>query len=83
VELRDGWGAVAGELAVGGPTGFVVFPGGGRDLEVAAVTPVPPGTYTALAIVDFGGDHLVAGDAVFEIPGSPVVRGADEAAPER
>ncbi|MBN1825046.1 MAG: SPOR domain-containing protein [Candidatus Eisenbacteria bacterium] len=67
-EIRDGGGAALDTLALGVEGRFTLFPGGTRELRVSGDRDLAPGTYTALAIVDFGGDYLVAGDAVFEVP---------------
>jgi hypothetical protein len=75
IELRGEDGAVRAKLPLGTGGRFLLFPA--RDLEVAAspATPLPPGTYTAVAILDFGGRHLVASEAVFEVPGSTPLGG--------
>jgi hypothetical protein len=75
VELRDAHGAIAEKIPMGSLGRFVIFPDGARRLAVRPTEPLGPGTYTALAIIDFGGDHLVAGDALLEIPAPVVVRG--------
>jgi hypothetical protein len=83
VELRDSEGAAVETVFVGSEGRFALFPDGFRDLALQGEAPLAPGDYTALAIVDFGGDYLVAGDAFFEVPGSapaptaPVVASAD------
>jgi hypothetical protein len=69
VELRTSAGAVAETLSLGSKGEFLLFPGGRRNLAAASALRLPPGTYTALAVVDFGGDHLVAGEDVFRIDG--------------
>lgn len=80
VELRDAQGAVAEKIPLGSVGRFVIFPDGERRLAVRPTGPLGAGTYTALAIIDFGGEHLVAGDTLLEIPSPVVVRG--EAASE-
>lgn len=72
VEVRDSEGAVAEKIPMGSLGRFVIFPDGKRVLAVKPTQPLGPGVYTALAIVDFGGDHLVAGDMLLEIPSSVV-----------
>jgi len=79
VEVRDSEGAIAEKIPMGSLGRFVIFPDGKRELAVRPTTPLGPGVYTALAIVDFGGDHLVAGDMLLEVPAS-VVAGAGESA---
>jgi len=65
VELRDTAGKIVATLPLGSRGEFWVYPDSRRDLSAVAPGPLAPGTYTALAIVDFGGDHLVAGDAIY------------------
>jgi hypothetical protein len=69
VELRNSRGEVAEVLTYGKNGSFWVFPGGERSLSVVSRAALPPETYTALSIVDFGGEHLVAGEEVFRIAG--------------
>jgi hypothetical protein len=73
VELRDESGAIAEKIPLGTRGQFVVFPDGERRIAVHPPESLSSGTYTALAIVDFGGDHLVAGDTLLEIRAQPVV----------
>jgi len=67
IELQDLQGTVLEELPLGTQGEFWVFPGVARELTVQAEHSLAPGTYTALAVVDFGGEHLVAGDTVVTI----------------
>lgn len=85
VELRDREGAAVETVFVGEDGRFALFPDGYRELALQAEAPLAPGGYTALAIVDFGGDYLVAGDAFFEVPDAapesrgPIIAAAGEA----
>ena len=76
VELHDGLGTVAEKLPLGAAGRFVLFPGGSRDLTVTCTAPLAPGPWTALAVVDFGAEHLVAGDTVFDVGPSVMARGS-------
>jgi hypothetical protein len=67
IEIRDKNGAALETLKLGSNGEFLLFPGSPRDLTVPSHTPLGAGTYTALAIVDFGGEHLVAGEEVFNV----------------
>lgn len=67
VELRDSEGTTVDTLPVGEDGRFTLFPDSYRDLTLEGEAPIAPGSYTALAIVDFGGPYLVAGDAVFSV----------------
>jgi hypothetical protein len=75
LELRDATGAVAEKIPMGSLGRFVVFPDGERTIAARPRPDLPPGTYTALALIDFGGDHLVAGDVLLEVPAPAVARG--------
>lgn len=77
VELRDERGAIAAKVPLGSLGRFVIFPDAARNLVAQVSAPLAPGIYTALAIVDFGGPHLIAGDTVFEVAGSVIVSGDD------
>lgn len=59
---------IRGEIVtkVGIPS-FRVLPGGKRRVQASLQLPLPPGEYIALAILDFGGDFLVAGQIHFHI----------------
>lgn len=75
VELRNSAGAVAETLLLGAEGKFSVFPDGERELPAAIDTELEADTYTALAVVDFGGDQLVAGDAVFRVTSEGLLPG--------
>lgn len=72
VEIRDTRGEVVEAIKLGSNGEFLVFPGAARDLSASGESRLPPGTYTALAVVDFGGEHLVAGEEVFRVGGVPL-----------
>lgn len=72
VEIRDARGEAVETIKLGSNGEFLVFPGGARELTASGGGRLAPGTYTALAVVDFGGDHLVAGEEVFRIEGVPL-----------
>lgn len=81
VEFQDERGAVIEAVPLGTRGEFWVFPGGRRDLRARPAKPLPAGTYTALAVVDFGGAHRVAGDTVVTIdaaPAKPAIRVAED-----
>jgi hypothetical protein len=46
---------------------FRMLPGGSRQLLVPLELNLPPGDYVALAILDFGGDFLLAGQSRFRV----------------
>lgn len=48
---------------------FSILPGGKRRLEISYQKELPFGKYITLAIIDYGGDNLVAGQAFFELRG--------------
>ena len=75
VELRNSGGTVAETLLLGTEGKFSVFTDGKRELSAAIDMELEADTYTALAVVDFGGDHLVAGDAVFRVTSEGLLPG--------
>jgi hypothetical protein len=68
IELRDARGMVARKVLLGTEGRFVLFPGGVRRLAVLPAPPLEPGEYTAVAFVDYGGRHRVAGETRIRIP---------------
>jgi hypothetical protein len=50
---------------------FYVFPGRDRLLTVQIEKTLPPGEYIAVAVLDYGGESLVAGESHFTIPANP------------
>lgn len=75
LEIRDPHGDVSEVLPLGTDGEFWIFPGGRRNLSTESHLPLSPGVYTALAIVDFGGDFLVAGEQIFKVlPEGPITR---------
>lgn len=65
IELRDEMGEPLETLSM---EGFSVFPDGERIIKTSKEIILDPGEYSAMVIIDFGGDYLVAGDAFFEVP---------------
>jgi hypothetical protein len=79
VELRNSRGEILETLQPGTRGEFLIFPGTGRELPVKSSLTLPADSYTVLAVVDYGGDNLVAGEEVFRVgkpqrnkPASPV-----------
>lgn len=64
IEIRDELGNTVEELNI---NKFNVYPDGKRIIKTEIPQTLKPGEYSALAVIDFGGDHLVAGEAFFEI----------------
>ncbi len=64
VEVRDRTGQTVGSTPI---EPFRVLPGATRELAVALPEGLAPGVYVALAILDFGAEFLVAGQAGFEL----------------
>jgi hypothetical protein len=69
VELRDAQGDAVESLSFNSGGKFWLFPGSDRELVVTTGAKLPPGIYTALSIIDFGGDHLIAGEDMFQVEG--------------
>jgi len=64
VEIRD----TAGQTVTSMPVDvFRILPGSRRILSVQLEDTLPPGKYVALAVIDFDGDFLVAGQSVFSV----------------
>lgn len=64
VEFRDEKGATVDKVDI---KRFRILPEAKRILEIPYEGKLKPGRYLALAIIDFGGDYLVAGQRKFEI----------------
>ncbi|HUG40067.1 MAG TPA: hypothetical protein VMM12_06270 [Longimicrobiales bacterium] len=66
VEIRTEEGDVVAVVPV---PPFSVLPGRVRRTIVPLAPALPAGRYLAIPILDFGGDYLAGGQAVFEVPG--------------
>lgn len=66
IEVKDEDGELVQSLALGDDGSFAVYPGTKRELKQKTMSELKPGYYVALAIVDFGGDSLIAGEIEFE-----------------
>ena len=64
VEIRDEMGATVKTIGLGK---FRTYPECKRIVRTEIPKTLKPGEYSALVVIDFGGDHLVAGEAFFEI----------------
>jgi len=64
IEFRDETGKTIAQIKI---KEFPILPGDKRILELTSKNKLLPGKYVALAVIDFQGDHLVAGQRVFEI----------------
>lgn len=67
IEVRNSQGDVVETLKPGTDGRFLVFPGATRQLSASSTLRLPEDTYTVLALVDFGGETLVAGEEIFEV----------------
>ena len=67
VEIRDEDGQTIRELLLNRKGKFTGFPYGKRVVEAEILEKLPPRSYVALAIIDFGGEDLVAGEMEFEV----------------
>lgn len=67
IEVRSSWGEVIETLTPGTDGRFLVFPGAKRELSASSTLRLPADTYTVLALVDYGGETVVAGEEVFEV----------------
>lgn len=66
LEVRTATGEVVATAPV---VDFSVLPGRHRVINVAMPGNLKPGRYLAIPILDFGGDFLAAGQALFEVSG--------------
>ena len=64
IEIRDEMGEAVKTI---GLVGFSTFPECKRIVRTEIPKTLKPGEYSALVVIDFGGEHLVAGEAFFEI----------------
>lgn len=62
IEIRTVEGEVAGHEEI---EEFASLPGQEWNLETPIESQLPPGEYIALAVLDYGGDSLIAGEARF------------------
>jgi len=58
IEFRRLDNSVAGQLTI---AEFPTLPGAVRQLDLKVPSTIPPGTYIALALIDFGGAEIAAG----------------------
>ena len=68
VEIKDERGQTVASIETGE---FRSYPEAVRTVGTLLKEKLAPGQYSALAIVDFGAEHLVAGEAIFEVKGEP------------
>lgn len=67
MEVRNSAGEIVEMLRPGADGQFTLFPGGRREVSASSSKTLPPDTYTVLAVVDYGGDNLVAGEEILEL----------------
>ena len=67
VEIRDAGGNEVETVQIGSKGSFRVYPDGKRLVSGTVSKKLPPGDYIALAIMDYGGEELVAGELEFEV----------------
>ena len=66
LEIRTEEGEVVAVVPV---APFSILPGRTRTAVVPLPAGLPTGTYLVIPILDFGGDYLAGGQAVFDVPG--------------
>ncbi|MCA9754708.1 MAG: hypothetical protein KDA27_02820 [Candidatus Eisenbacteria bacterium] len=66
-ELRTSRGERVDTLRPEADGRFLVFPGGSRMVTAQVPPDLGPGTYTVLAVVDYGGENLIAGEQVLTV----------------
>lgn len=67
VEIRDQGGNEVETVQIGSKGRFSVYPDGKRLVSGTVSKRLPLGDYIALAIVDYGGEELVAGELEFQV----------------
>jgi hypothetical protein len=67
MEVRNSAGEIVEMLRPAADGQFTLFPGGRREVSASSSKTLPPDTYTVLAVVDYGGDNLVAGEEILEL----------------
>jgi hypothetical protein len=67
VEIRDEGGNEVETIQIGSKGRFSVYPDGKRLVSGTVSKRLSPGDYIALAIVDYGGEELVAGELEFQV----------------
>jgi len=67
VEIRDEDGQTIRELLLHKKGKFTSLPYGKRMVKTDVLKKLPSGNYVALAIIDYGGKDLVAGELEFEV----------------
>ncbi len=65
IEIRDEFGKTVNTVQF---KRFSVYPNGKRIVKTEIPLALKPGEYSALAVIDYAGESLVAGEAFFEIP---------------
>ncbi|MBC8213170.1 MAG: hypothetical protein H8E71_00805 [Candidatus Marinimicrobia bacterium] len=65
VDIRDDMGETVEKINI---TKHKVYPGGIMIINTKVTKILAAGEYSALAVLDYGGDYLIAGEAFFEIP---------------
>jgi len=65
VEVRDAGGALVRSVGVEGEASF---PGATHDIEFPLPSPLPAGSYTLLAVLDYGDSSVLLGEAAVEVP---------------
>ena len=66
IEIRTAEGEVVGVVPI---PPFSVLPGRVRRTIVPLDAVLPPGRYLAIPVLDFGGDYLAGGQAIFDVGG--------------
>ncbi len=69
IEIRDDTGGTVQTIPLDyGNSPFTVYPEGTRNVYARIQKSLPAGDYIILAIIDYGGENLVAGQIEYQIP---------------
>ncbi len=65
IEIRDEFGETIDKIEM---NNFTVYPDGKRIIKTDIPTILKPGEYSALVVIDYEAEFLIAGEVFFEIP---------------
>jgi hypothetical protein len=67
VDVKNEDGETVEKSTFAGEGSFNIYPNGERILKATLKEPLPAGDYIALAVIDYGGDALIAGEIEFSL----------------
>ncbi|SMC63748.1 hypothetical protein SAMN02746065_10673 [Desulfocicer vacuolatum DSM 3385] len=67
IELKNEEGETIREIPLGKNKKFTVYPESKKNILTQITEKISPGNYVALAVIDYDGDNLIAGELEFEV----------------